>query len=97
MDELTRYGPIGLAMVAVAILIATYPGFLGLPRERVRPTLLIYIGAFVLFVVLDVISGQALTSITDLPRAAAVLLSAVFVLAIANLVYLVMRHPHAPR
>ena len=95
-DEITRYGPLALAMVAVSILIATYPGYVGLPKDRVRSTLLIFNAAFVLYVALDLASGRALTSMTDLPRAALVLVIAVLVLAIANVVYVLVRR-RAPR
>lgn len=83
-------------MVAVSILIATYPGYMGLPKERVRSTLLMFNTAFVLYVALDLASGRALTSLTDLPRAALILVIAVLVLAIANVIYILVRR-RAPR
>ncbi len=83
-------------MVAVSILIATYPSYVGLPKERVRSTLMTFNGAFVLYVALDLASGRALTSMTDLPRAALVLFIAVLVLAIANVIYVLVRR-RAPR
>jgi hypothetical protein len=83
-------------MVAVSILIATYPGYVGLPKERVRSTLLMFNAAFVLYVALDLASGRALTSLTDLPRAALILVIAVLVLAIANVIYILVRR-RAPR
>ena len=95
-DEITRYGPTALAMVAVSILVAKYPGYLGLSRERVRSSLLIFNAAFVLFVALDLVSDRALTSMTDIPKAMSVLLIAVAVLFIANVIYLVVRR-RAPR
>jgi hypothetical protein len=85
-----------LAMVAASLLIAKYPSFLGLSAERVRSSLLMYNAAFVLFVLLDLVSDRALTSMTDLPKAALVLLTAVLVIAIANVLYLIVR-PRAPR
>ena len=95
-DEITRYGPFALAVFAVSLLVAKYPGHLGLSRERVRSSLLMYNAAFVLYVALDLISGRALTSMTDLPRAAAVLLVAIAVLAVVNVMYLLVRR-RAPR
>jgi hypothetical protein len=95
-DEITRYGPFALAVLAVSLLVAKYPGHLGLSRERVRSSLLTYNTAFVLYVALDLISGRALTSMTDLPRAAAVLLFAIAVLAVVNVMYLLVRR-RAPR
>jgi hypothetical protein len=95
-DEITRYGPLVLALLAVSMLIGKYPGYVGLPEKRVRSTLLTFNAAFVLFVALDLASGRALTSMTDLPKAALVLLTAVFVLLIANIVYLLLRR-RAPR
>ncbi len=83
-------------MVAVSLLIAKYPGYLGLSRERVRSLLLMFNAAFVLYVALDLVSDRALTSMTDLPRAASVLLIAVAALLIANLIYLFVRR-RAPR
>lgn len=94
--DLARYVPIALAMVSTAILIAKYPGFVGLPRERVRSTLLTFASAFVLFVALDLVSGHALTSLTDIPRAAVVLLAAVSILVIGNVIYLLVRSRRAP-
>jgi K+-transporting ATPase A subunit len=95
-DEIARYGPFALAVFVVSLLVAKYPGHLGLSSERVRSSLLMYNAAFVLFVALDLISGRALTSMTDLPRAAAVLLFAIAVLGIANVLYLLVRR-RAPR
>lgn len=83
-------------MVAVSLLIAKYPGYLGLSRERARSLLLMFNAAFVLYVALDLVSDRALTSMTDLPRAASVLLIAVAALLIANLIYLFLRR-RAPR
>lgn len=53
--------------------------------------------AFVLYVALDLVSGRALTSMTDIPKAALVLLAAVVVLAFANLIYLFLQGRRAPR
>jgi predicted PurR-regulated permease PerM len=83
-------------MVAVSLLIAKYPGYLGLSAERVRSSLLMFAAAFVLYVALDLVSGRALTSMTDLPRAVSVLLIAVAALLIANVIYLLVRR-RAPR
>jgi hypothetical protein len=83
-------------MVAASILIARYPGYVGLPRERVRSMLVMFNAAAALFVVLDVASGRALTSMTDIPKAALVLLIEVLVLAVANVIYLLIRR-RAPR
>ena len=78
-------------MVAVSLLVAKYPGYLGLSAERVRSSILMYNAAFVLFVALDLVSGRALTSMTDIPRAASVLLVTVAALLIANVIYLFVR------
>ena len=96
MPDLIIYVPLALAMVASSFLIAKYPP-LSLPKERVPSTLVIMNGAFVLFVVLDVMSGRALTLYTDPPKTAVVLLTALVVLACANLAYLLVRQRRAPR
>jgi hypothetical protein len=83
-------------MVAVSLLIAKYPGYLGLSAERVRSSLLMFGAAFVLYVALDLLSGRSLTSVTDIPRAVSVLLIAVAALLIANVIYLLVRR-RAPR
>ena len=95
MPDLIIYVPLALAMVASSFLIAKYPP-LGLPKERV-PSTLVIMNAFLLFVVLDVMSGRALTSYTDPPKTAVVLLTALVVLACANLAYLLVRQRRAPR
>ena len=83
-------------MVAVSLLVAKYPGFLGLSAERVRSSLLMYNAAFVLFVALDLVSDRALTSMTDIPKAVSILLVTVAALLIANVIYLRVRR-RAPR
>jgi hypothetical protein len=52
--------------------------------------------AAALFVVLDLASGRALTSMTDIPKAALVLLIEVLMLAVANVIYFLIRR-RAPR
>jgi hypothetical protein len=52
--------------------------------------------ALVLYVALDLVSGRALTSMNDLPRALAVLFIGIAVFAIANVMYLFVRR-RAPR
>jgi hypothetical protein len=83
-------------MVAVSLLIAKYPGYLGLSAERVRSSLLMFAAAFVLYVALDLVSGRALTSMTDIPGVVSVLFIAVAALLIANVIYLLVRR-RAPR
>ena len=95
-DDLARYGPFILAMASVSILIARYPDFSRVPKERVRSTLLIYNAALVVFVALDLVSGRALTSPTDLAKAASLLTVAVLGFGIANVIYLIVRR-RAPR
>ena len=95
-DEVTRYGPTALATVAVSLLIAKNPGYLGLSRDRVRQALLTFNVAFVLFVALDLVSDRALTSMTDLPRTAFFVFVAISAILIANLIVLFVRH-RAPR
>ena len=95
-DDLARYGPFVLGTLGASILIATYPGFARLPKERARSTLLMFDAALVLYVGLDLVSGRALTSMTDLPRAASLLVIAIAVFAIANVMYLSLRR-RAPR
>jgi hypothetical protein len=95
-DDLARYGPFVLGMLTASIVIAKYPGFARLPAERVRPLLLMFDAALVLYVALDLVSGRALTSMNDLPGAASVLLIAIAVIAIANVMYLFVRR-RAPR
>ena len=93
--DLGVYVPLGLGILAASFLIWKYP--LSVPRERLPRLIASFIGAYLLFVVLDLVSGQALTSMTDLPRAAAILLIAVVALLIANVIYLFARRPRAPR
>jgi hypothetical protein len=95
-DDLARYGPLVLGTLSASIIIAKYPGFARLPAERVRSLLLMFDAALVVYVALDLLSGRALTSMNDLPRAASVLLIAIAVFAIANAMYLVVRR-RAPR
>ena len=95
-DDVARYAPFVLGTLSASILIAKYPNFARLPKEHVRSMLLTFNGAFVLYVALDLASGRALTSMTDLPRAALVLFIAVLVLAIANVIYVLVRR-RAPR
>jgi len=94
-DDVARYAPFVLGTLSASILIAKYR--FSVPTERVRSNLLMFNGAFVLYVALDLISGRALTSMTDLPRAALVLLSAILVLAFVNVAYLLVRRSRAPR
>jgi hypothetical protein len=93
--DLSVYVPLGLGVLAAAFLIWRYP--LSVPRDRVPVTIATFLGAYVLFVILDIVSGRALTSITDLPKAASVLLIAVAALLLGNVVYLFLRSRRAPR
>ena len=93
-EDLARYGPFVLGTLCASLLIAKYPG--RVPKERLRLMLLTFDGALVLYVFLDLVSGRALTSMTDLPRAASVLLIAIAVIAMANVIYLFVRQ-RAPR
>jgi len=93
--DLSVYVPLGLGLLAAAFLFWRYP--LSVPRDRVPRMIATFLGAYVLFVILDIVSGRALTSITDLPKAASVLLIAVAALLVGNLVYLFLRRPRAPR
>jgi hypothetical protein len=93
--DLGVYIPSGLGVLAASFVIWKYP--LSVPRERLPSLIASFIGAYLLFVVLDLVSGRALTSMTDLPKAAAVLLGAVAALLIANVIYLFVRRPRAPR
>jgi hypothetical protein len=95
-DDLARYAPFVLGTLGASILIAKYPNFARLPKERVRSMLFMFDAALVLYVALDLASGRALTSMTDLPRAASILVIAIAVLLFANLVYLFVRR-RAPR
>lgn len=95
-DEITRYGPFALAIVAVSVLIARYPGYLGLSADRVRSSLLTFNAAFVLFVVLDLASDHALTSMTDLARTGFFILVACAAILIANIIVLYLQR-RAPR
>jgi hypothetical protein len=92
--DLGVYVPLGLGILAASFLIWKYP--LSVPRERLPRLIASFIGAYLLFVVLDLVSGRALTSMTDLPKAAAILVLAVAALLIANVIYLFVRG-RAPR
>jgi len=93
--DLGVYVPIALGVLTASFLIWKYP--LSVPRERLPRAIASFIGAYLLFVVLDLVSGRALTSMTDLPKAASILLIAVAALLIANVIYLFVRRPRAPR
>jgi hypothetical protein len=95
-DDLARYAPFVLGTLSASILIAKYPNFARLPKEHVRSMLFMFDAALVLYVALDLASGRALTSMTDLPRAASILVIAIAVLLLANVVYLFVRR-RAPR
>jgi hypothetical protein len=95
-DDLARYGPFVLGTLTASILIAKYPGFARVPTERIRSLLLMFDAALVLYVALDLLSGRALTSMNNLPRALSVLFIGIAVFAIANVMYLFVRH-RAPR
>jgi len=92
--DLGVYVPFGLGVLTASFLIWKYP--LSVPRERLPRLIASFIGAYLLFVVLDLVSGRALTSMTDLPKAATILLVAVVALLIANVIYLYARR-RAPR
>ena len=93
--DLGIYVPFGLGVLTASFLIWKYP--LSVPRERLPRLIASFIGAYLLFVVLDLVSGRVLTSMTDIPRAAAILLIAVVALLTANVIYLFVRRPRAPR
>ena len=90
-DDLARYGPFVLGGLSASLLIAKYPRFARVPTERVRSLVLMFDAALVLYVALDLVSGRALSTVNDLPRAASVLLIAIAVIAIANFMYLFVR------
>ena len=92
--DLGVYVPSGLGILAASFLMWKYP--LSVPRERLPMLIASFLGAYLLFVVLDLVSGRALTSMTDLPKAAAILLIAIVALLIANVIYLFVRR-RAPR
>jgi hypothetical protein len=93
--DLGVYVPLGLGVLTASFLIWKYP--LSVPRERLPRLIASFIGAYLLFVALDLVSGRTLTSMADLPKAAAVILIAVAALLIANVIYLFARRPRAPR
>ena len=95
-DEIARYGPTALGIMAGSLLIARFPGFVRLSTERLRSSLLMFNAAFVLFVALDLVSGRALTSMTDIPRAVSVAFIAIAALLIANVIYLFVRRRATP-
>ena len=57
------------------------------PRERLPILLATFIGAYFLFVVLDIASGPALTTYDNVPKTVVVLAVAVVVLALTSLAY----------
>ena len=72
MTELASYGPfaigaLGALVVVIAVSIASKgsgrgsAASLALPRDRLLGAAVSYVGAFVLFVAIDVASGQAIT------------------------------------
>ena len=83
------YVPFGLGVLAAAFLIWKYP--LSVPRERLPTVIATFIGAYFLFVVLDIVSGRALTTYDNIPKTVLVLAAAVVVLGLANLLYLAYR------
>src|SRR5438309_885678 len=83
--DLGIYVPFGLGVLAAAFLIWKYP--LSVPRERLPTLIASFIGAYFLFVVLDIVSGRALTTYDNFPKTVGVLALAVVVLGVVNLVY----------
>jgi len=57
------------------------------PRERLPILPATFIGAYFLFVVLDIASGPALTTYDNVPKTVVVLAVAVVVLALTSLAY----------
>src|SRR5205814_6179900 len=84
--DLGVYVPFGLGVLTASFLIWKFP--LTVPRERIPMVIATFLGAYVLFVVLDVASGRALTTYADIPKTFAVFGVALLVLAIANFAYL---------
>ena len=76
--DLGIYIPFGLGVLAAAFLIWKYPQ--SVPRERLPTMIATFIGAYFLFVVLDIVSGRALTRYDDIPKTFVVLALAVVVL-----------------
>jgi len=87
--DLGIYVPFGLGVLAAAFLIWKYP--LSVPRERLPTLLATFIGAYLLFVALDIVSSRALTTYDDIPKTVAVLVLAIVVLGLINLAYLAYR------
>ena len=84
--DLGIYVPFGLGVFTANFLIWKFP--LTVPRERIPMVIATFLGAYVLFVVLDVASGRALTTYGDFPKTLSVFGVALLVLAIANFAYL---------
>jgi len=84
--DLGVYVPFGLGVLTASFLIWKFP--LTVPRERIPMVIATFLGAYLLFVVLDVASGRALTTYGDIPKTFAVFGVALLVLAIANFAYL---------
>ena len=84
--DLGVYVPFGLGVLTASFLIWKFP--LTVPRERIPMVIATFLGAYLLFVVLDVASGRALTTYGDIPKTLAVFGVALVVLAIANFAYL---------
>ena len=83
--DLSIYVPFGLGVLAAAALIWKFP--LTVPRERLPAVIATFLGAYVLFVLLDVVSDRALTTYGDIPKTLTVFGMALLVLAIANFAY----------
>jgi hypothetical protein len=79
------YIPVGLGVLAAAFLIWKYPQ--SVPRERLPTVIASFVGAYFLFVVLDIVSGRALTTYDNIPKTVVVLALAVIVLVVVNLAY----------
>jgi hypothetical protein len=79
------YVPFGLGVLAAAFLIWKYPQ--SMPRERLPMLIVTFIGAYFLFVVLDIVSGRALTTYEDVPKTFVVLTLAIVVLGLVSVVY----------
>jgi len=83
--DLGIYVPFGLGVLAAAFLIWKYPQ--SVPRERLPTVIGTFIGAYFLFVVLDIVSGRALTTYDNIPKTVVVLALAVVALGLVNLAY----------
>lgn len=96
LGDVWIYVPLATASLVLAILIAFRPDP-RLPRGRLPITLATFLGAFLVFVGIDLASGRAITRLADVPGVGLYAFVAVVVMVLANLTVLILLRGRTPR